>query len=61
MSSRRDALLGTLGIAEAASVTTWLSEALLASMFDTLKAELQLAMKFAGCSSIKDITRRFVP
>lgn len=30
------------------------------SMFDTLKAELQLAMKLAGCASIKDITRTFV-
>jgi lactate oxidase len=30
------------------------------SMFDTLKAELQLAMKLAGCASIQDITRKFV-
>jgi L-lactate oxidase len=30
------------------------------SMFDTLKAELQLAMKLAGYASIKDITRKFV-
>ena len=30
------------------------------SMFDTLKAELQLAMKLAECASIKDITRKFV-
>lgn len=30
------------------------------SMFDTLKAELQLAMKLAGCASIKDIARKFV-
>jgi lactate oxidase len=30
------------------------------SMFDTLEAELQLAMKLAGCASIKDITRKFV-
>lgn len=30
------------------------------SMFDVLKAELQLAMKLAGCASIKDITRDFV-
>jgi lactate oxidase len=30
------------------------------SMFDTLKTELQLAMKLAGCASIRDITRKFV-
>ncbi|MGD9614383.1 MAG: alpha-hydroxy-acid oxidizing protein [Alphaproteobacteria bacterium] len=30
------------------------------SMFDTLNNELQLAMKLAGCGSIKDITRKFV-
>lgn len=30
------------------------------SMFDVLKAELQLAMKLAGCASIKDINRTFV-
>jgi L-lactate oxidase len=30
------------------------------SMFDVLKTELQLAMKLAGCASIKDITRKFV-
>jgi lactate oxidase len=30
------------------------------SMFDTLNSELQLAMKLAGCGSIKDITRKFV-
>jgi lactate oxidase len=30
------------------------------SMFETLKAEFQLAMKLAGCASIKDITRKFV-
>jgi len=30
------------------------------SMFDILKAELQLAMKLSGCASIKDISRKFV-
>ena len=30
------------------------------SMFDTLDDELQLAMKLAGCGSIKDIKRKFV-
>lgn len=30
------------------------------SMLETLKTELQLAMKLAGCASIKDITRKFV-
>lgn len=30
------------------------------SVFDTINAELQLAMKLAGCARIEDISRRFV-
>ena len=30
------------------------------SVFDLINTELQLAMKLAGCGSIKDITRKFV-
>jgi lactate oxidase len=31
-----------------------------ASMFDVLKTELQLAMKLAGCARVQDISRKFV-
>ena len=30
------------------------------SMFQALKAEFQLAMKLAGCATVKDITRKYV-